>query len=276
MTGLSYIWGYAASKASTAKFAFLDENQSISVRGRFVDRITRSAKKYLAAEMDLEEFPEFQPTFKSEISRLAIATLETYREWIDIAHSLTTYPYGQTAKESIVRTLLRDDSIALPLKLIDSFDAYFRTFLPVPSNQVLTKLQSSSPAVRLRTERDFDHTGQKESDTMEEFLEEGILDYDAIWTRMNCDEKMMEFEIQCFHRCKRTRFFITSGGYMGRGLKAVQEGDLVALIAGVDMPMIIRKEGDLYRLKGPAYVHGIMRGEKWPEDEKDLVDIVLC
>jgi hypothetical protein len=49
----------------------------------------------------------------------------------------------------------------------------------------------------------------------------------------------------------------------------------VVLIAGVDMPLIIRKEGNLYLLKGPAYVHGIMNGEKWPTDKNNLIDIVL-
>jgi hypothetical protein len=49
----------------------------------------------------------------------------------------------------------------------------------------------------------------------------------------------------------------------------------VALIAGVDMPMILRSDGDSYRSMGPAYIDGMMYGETWAKDEGDLIDIVL-
>jgi hypothetical protein len=53
----------------------------------------------------------------------------------------------------------------------------------------------------------------------------------------------------------------TSGnirGMLGKGLKDFQEGDVVALIAGVNMPMIIWKKGSSYRSKGLAYIYRIM------------------
>ncbi len=77
------------------------------------------------------------------------------------------------------------------------------------------------------------------------------------------DKLAWDFYACVYYTSIRTRLFITSGGILGKGLKAIQEGDLVALIAEVDFPMILRKEGDSYRSKGPAYIHGIMNGEKW-------------
>ena len=62
---------------------------------------------------------------------------------------------------------------------------------------------------------------------------------------------------------------------MGRGLREVQEGGYVVLISGVQMPLIVWKEGETYRLKEPCHVEGIMDGEKWPDDENELVDIIL-
>jgi serine phosphatase RsbU (regulator of sigma subunit) len=55
-------------------------------------------------------------------------------------------------------------------------------------------------------------------------------------------------------------------GYDGIGPQDARTGDLVALFAGATRPMIIRSQGDEYRLHGPAIVHGIMNGEAWPED----------
>jgi hypothetical protein len=71
------------------------------------------------------------------------------------------------------------------------------------------------------------------------------------------------------------KFFTISAQYMGKALPSAQEGDVVMLISGVDYPMIARKTGETYRLVSPAYVHGIMYGEKWPDNEEDLVEIVL-
>jgi hypothetical protein len=76
-------------------------------------------------------------------------------------------------------------------------------------------------------------------------------------------------------RCQRTRHFATSRGLLGKGLRCIEEGDLVALVSGVDIPIIVRKEGNLYGAKDLAYVHEIIIGEKWPEDEKYLINMIL-
>ncbi|KAH7327450.1 hypothetical protein BKA65DRAFT_510616, partial [Rhexocercosporidium sp. MPI-PUGE-AT-0058] len=73
----------------------------------------------------------------------------------------------------------------------------------------------------------------------------------------------------------RIRFFTTENGYMGMGMPEIETGDQVLLVAGLPRPLIGRKVGERYQLIGPAYLHGIMDGEKWPEDESQLVDIVF-
>jgi hypothetical protein len=89
---------FAASKASTAKFAFLNGDQSISVRGCFVDNITRRAERYFPLLDDLIDFPELQPGPESKVPWEEVAIFEAYQGWMNIAGSLTTYPYGETAK----------------------------------------------------------------------------------------------------------------------------------------------------------------------------------
>jgi len=64
---------------------------------------------------------------------------------------------------------------------------------------------------------------------------------------------------------------------MGTGSELAQAGDQIALISGMRFPMIVRRnDGDgMYGFVCPAYVHGLMDGEKWPEDESTGVEILV-
>lgn len=68
-------------------------------------------------------------------------------------------------------------------------------------------------------------------------------------------------------------FFVTKDGYMGVGPRCSRTGDRIALIAGLKLPFVIREAGDRYNLIGPAYIHGIMKGERW--DENLLTQIII-
>lgn len=57
------------------------------------------------------------------------------------------------------------------------------------------------------------------------------------------------------------RFFRTDYGFVGIGPSDMQEGDVVSVMFGADMPFILRSYGVFQTLVGAAYVHGIMRGE---------------
>ncbi|KAF2690803.1 hypothetical protein K458DRAFT_63191 [Lentithecium fluviatile CBS 122367] len=72
-----------------------------------------------------------------------------------------------------------------------------------------------------------------------------------------------EVALNTYHRT----FFTTRDGYMGMGPRWSEPGDCVALIAGLCLPFIARREGSKYRLIGPANIHGIMRGERWDENQ---------
>jgi len=89
------------------------------------------------------------------------------------------------------------------------------------------------------------------------------------------------------------RFFITKKGYFGFGPESCQVGDLVAVLAGGQVPYIIRPVPHLsdmiratmgptletcYTILGDSYVHGIMDGEVFDlmgEDEREMKEIIL-
>lgn len=72
--------------------------------------------------------------------------------------------------------------------------------------------------------------------------------------------------------------FKTQSGKLGVAPYSIRAGDQIVLFAGMDYPMVIRPQGDEYRLICPAYVHGIMHGEAWETLLKagaELQDFVL-
>jgi hypothetical protein len=58
------------------------------------------------------------------------------------------------------------------------------------------------------------------------------------------------------------RIFVTEGGYLGTGAEDVRAGDVVVLVAGADVPYVLRPvvgKEKTCTLVSEAYVHGIMK-----------------
>ncbi|RDW81871.1 hypothetical protein BP6252_02983 [Coleophoma cylindrospora] len=69
-----------------------------------------------------------------------------------------------------------------------------------------------------------------------------------------------------------------SGIYCGFGVAPMgsQEGDIVALVAGVSMPMVLRQNGEGYTVVGPAFLRGTLDGQLWRSSPpRQLVPLVL-
>jgi hypothetical protein len=60
--------------------------------------------------------------------------------------------------------------------------------------------------------------------------------------------------------------FSTSSGHFGKTTGYVEQGDTIALLAGSNLPLILRQEGDNWRYIGAAYIQDIMNWEAWPRD----------
>ena len=63
-------------------------------------------------------------------------------------------------------------------------------------------------------------------------------------------------------------FFVTRDGYMGTAYKSIRDNDVIALVEGVDQPMILRPNGESpeeWQVICPAYIEGMMQGELWTE-----------
>ncbi|KAF8866268.1 hypothetical protein BDZ45DRAFT_640400 [Acephala macrosclerotiorum] len=74
-------------------------------------------------------------------------------------------------------------------------------------------------------------------------------------------------------------FFRTANGYFGTApdppCVRVKAGDRVALISGLDHPVLLRPVKCGWRLLTHVYLHGIMYGEAWPGNNSELERLLL-
>jgi hypothetical protein len=66
----------------------------------------------------------------------------------------------------------------------------------------------------------------------------------------------------------------TERGFLGLAHGSARPGDRIMLCKGSEVPLVLRKEGEIWTLVGECYVHGIMNGEAFEEEK--CQPIVLC
>jgi hypothetical protein len=259
----------------------------MSVHGVIIDTITCCTALAIEMPGGIEDFRKSFATkilSTETIRRLYLGTRKEFQQWIVLAnnlykHGYDRYPNGLTVNQALCRMLLLDndqddDVIELQENIEgDNSGAYshfgFEEWLLANSlgvaddfvRDIHTSLQRRFPG-KLPTLEDFATASDTDVDDMG--LEILMLSPEARFI-------LAGIIVLSF----RTKFFTTSAQYIGKALRSAQEGDVVMLISGVDLPMIARKAGETYRLVSPAYVYGIMNGQKWPDSEEDLIDIVL-
>lgn len=73
----------------------------------------------------------------------------------------------------------------------------------------------------------------------------------------------------------RKSFFRTDGGYFGTAPDmfpdSLQSGDVIALVAGLAMPVVLRKVESGFHLVSHCYVHGMIYGDVWERVETQIV-----
>ena len=57
-------------------------------------------------------------------------------------------------------------------------------------------------------------------------------------------------------------FFITKKGFVGCVISTVGQGDIVFIPLGSTYPLVLRPDGDDFRIRGYTFVHGLMHGEQ--------------
>jgi len=96
------------------------------------------------------------------------------------------------------------------------------------------------------------------------------------------EENVLKFQILQLQFSNDRVFFTTEKGYFGtapdRLSTTVEPGDVIAIVAGLRVPLILRRFGLWYSVIGQGYLHGVMHGEAVAGDEWtqpfEMVDLV--
>jgi hypothetical protein len=62
-------------------------------------------------------------------------------------------------------------------------------------------------------------------------------------------------------RLRRRRLFLSSIGSLCVGPESIQEGDMLCVFLGAEVPFVLRKDTDKFILLNEVYVYGYMDGE---------------
>ncbi|CZR66453.1 uncharacterized protein PAC_16354 [Phialocephala subalpina] len=245
---------FCASGNAITRFKFVENGNMLRVQGCFVDTITRCAELHIETEPD---------SFKDNAA---------YREWITIANTLHKYPTGESLRRAFFSTIYHLCNVHDHMEYSKDSSEYvllmgFELWLQAHWQGITTVTTAGAQVQNEQPQELLSTTWGKSK--LEESLD------GSAFQEMVTNQDACTFNDSAKIYCRETGFFVTTAGYMGKGLIEAKEGDLVALIAGVETPMVLRKEGEYYRSKGPCHVHGLMLGEKWLEDENNLVDILL-
>lgn len=255
-----------ASRSSAPEIKLSDDESILTVRGKVLGRIQRVDHVRNIPRNSLQA-PKHAGTIESlggkEEKLFLGADLDrtTYEEWI-IEHRANLRDWLSNVME-----------IAFPDRVMDSvvFEALWRTFV---CNQ--TRKGEIPPAQWGSQFANFVQ-GTKEKHVGDEGLRvERILNSEPCgnprrgkWDLTEDFDRYVPLELSAYMDFVRTngtwcynrRFFKTEDGRFGWGPNAVSEGDLVAIVHGLHVPLVLRPVQGGHEIVGDCYAHGLMLGE---------------
>jgi hypothetical protein len=111
------------------------------------------------------------------------------------------------------------------------------------------------------------------------------LDFDSMHEGMDLESEenshireaitLRRYFLRKFSVLEKCCFFTTQKDSLGVVFGAIDQGDVIALIRGLDRLLVLRREGDQFCLVGHGFVEGYMDGSQWPSEESKLGEISI-
>jgi len=254
--------GFRAAGSASPRWSFSPDQRRLLLSGRLVDSIChRGAPLELDCDFDLDFLYVGSGKLKTpEFLRMIYPAIGLLRSWVGISLQYREYPTGETVEIALQRTLV-DGEVAQTSQASSehAFDAW-HDIMKSSDTDVLTTLVAKVQAAPPHSAEAPMISDADRRTRLEQFPAEWQ-SFLALTTG-----PASSYHISVLKHALRKCFFSTANGYFGTGASLVQQGDRIAVLAGLEMPVILRKTDQAYRFVTHAYVHGIMYGEVWSAD----------
>ncbi|KAI0412019.1 heterokaryon incompatibility protein-domain-containing protein [Xylaria grammica] len=189
--------------------------------------------------------------------------IKVFQDWIQCCQHITdSYVTGDPIDEAFYGTLIQ-------LPSTEGLDVF------IPKSYYTEKLSPESYKEWVEVIKHgmgFNAAAQAASDTSSK---ESELASSATTATPALDGAAKIFNDTIQERLGGKALFLTDTQHIGTAGDVIQEGDVVTLLSGLEMPIILRPNEKGYSVVTWAYVHGVMEGEEWPvTDDLDVITLV--
>lgn len=266
---------FAASGPGAPLYKFSEDHRTLTLRGKVIDTIIYTAdampgtSEFVSSIGDgsvITERPDEYMKFIHETSAI-------FRAWVDIS-KWGDYPTGEQSKDALQRTLVADwPENNVTATTDNSFKEWYDSMNMDELDLLASGLERMGLAEQLP--RVTAWGGASKRYELLRRMKEQISDETSSFMAFGSNAFASVALVWSAMRC----FFYTENTYFGTAPDplpdSIQTGDKIVLISGLEMPLVMRSVEGGFRLITHVYVHGIMYGEMWPEDGRELQDIVL-
>lgn len=277
------IGGNTASAHSSADFTLAILDRSLSVSGVMIDDVDLQASSTSVCTADFRQGFAARSDLSTIDERYAAVTqlIQTLRSWIAISRMMENYPTGEEPSTAFYNIMTQS--------LLPGSQSWSIQSSPKPKEDVFQKWLSIMTADLSQDptqfHSDFDNIKSDPNSVaiVKDYIRLfGCSDNPRDWTAelqirlllRACDQALSTLQHDVSILSYQRTFFTTRDGYMGVGPRSARPTDRIALIAGLQLPFIVRKAGQNYNLIGPAYIYGVMKGERWNSELAQKITLV--
>jgi hypothetical protein len=258
-----------ATKESPCLYSF-ESNDRLTLSGLVIDVLSSIAKSNSVSPgriADTEEWAREDGAAKRRT--IMKAEVQTMQEWLRVGRQLQAYATGERPQDVFCMTITQNgtagdtEDYRNPSSFLEDFDVWCGILSAgQPGHMPMEKLLAM--VMESKTRNDM-------LETWKRTIGLTVSDLADAEDEVKISAAMGLFGPTALHAAALANsygrtFFTTVGNYVGMGPRSSRSGDAVALFSSLKLPFVVRKHHGSYRILGPAFIHGIMYGERWPDD----------
>jgi hypothetical protein len=284
---------FAASGSSDSKWRFTSDPGELIVHGKVIDTVVyRTGSFAVTPAPDIMDFVRRDETGRIVISESLANLHEKYmvmKEWVNAAYWQHSYPTGESIDDALKTTLLGDYPENNNSSQARQFQEWLRSMRATQSELSAKAMPramdigaTSLPQIRIRSLLGSLFRPSRAREMVQQMARQVENDVPIelrTTLAMTSEGGGWGFHSTAHSFSANKSFFRTEKGYFGLGPDrfpdSLKNGDKIALIGGLSMPVLLRAVEGRYRLVSHCYVHGMMYGDMWEDPAARMEELTL-